>query len=338
MINFCTLFDSYYLDKALALYYSLEKVSQDFHLYIFCLDDRARDVLLQENLKYATILHHTDIEAEYSILLKLKKERSKAEYCWTCTPVVIDYVLKHYPVDSCTYIDADLYFFSDPQILFDEIAEAEADIVITEHRFTSSLRDTRLLRRSGKYCVEFNYFNQSANARKALDWWREKCFEWCYHLYEPDRMGDQKYLERFPQMFQGVHELQYLGGGVAPWNLAQYELQTAEGGHIALRTKRGGELFNLVFYHFQNIRYLNDTKVNVNSCTHSKAIKDAIYIPYLMEVEKARKKLQKYDITFSVNKSYASNPLIAFVQKYILQYKIRSWSDLYNLEEIRRLC
>lgn len=338
MINFCTLFDSYYLDKGLALYHSLENTSKDFHLYIFCLDDRARDILCQEKLEHATILYHSDLEREYEILLKLKKERSKAEYCWTCTPVTIDYVLTHYPVDSCTYIDADLYFFGNPQVLFDEISRAQADIVITEHRFTHSLKDTRLLRRSGRYCVEFNYFNQSANAREALNWWRDRCFEWCYHLYEPERMGDQKYLEKFPILFKGVHKLQHLGGGTAPWNLAQYELETAKDGQLMLKPKKNGVPFELIFYHFQNIRYLSESRVNINSCTHSKAIKDAIYIPYLRDIEQTRAHLKQYGVTFSVNKSYSSNKLIAFAQKYILQYKIRSISDLYNLEEIRESC
>ena len=91
-----------------------------------------------------------------------------------------------------------------------------------------------------------------------------------------------------------------------------------------------------MFYHFQNIRYLSDTKVNVNSCTHSKALKDAIYRPYLENVERIRKELKAEGIDFSVKKSYSSNPLIAFVQKNILQYKIRFFSDLYSLEEIRR--
>lgn len=45
MFNFCTLFDSYYLDKGIALYESLEKVCKDFHLYIFCFDKKAKSAL-----------------------------------------------------------------------------------------------------------------------------------------------------------------------------------------------------------------------------------------------------------------------------------------------------
>lgn len=336
-MTFCTLFDTYYLDKGLTLYHSLEKVCDDFSLYIFCFDEKSKQILEQEALSHAIILSHHDLEENYPNLLQLKEERSKAEYCWTCTPASIEYVLNHFHEEHCIYIDADLFFFEDPKILLSEIQDAKADIVITEHRFTNSLKDRHFLKRSGKYCVEFNYFNQSPKSRECLKWWKEQCFAWCYHLYEAERMGDQKYLEKFPTLFQGVHELQHLGGGTAPWNIKQYKLvSTDEANHVILREKTTGNTFPLVFYHFQNIRYLSDKKVNINSCTQDKKVKDAIYVPYLAEVERVRVLLQdKYDISFSVNKSYASNPLIAFAQKYILQYKIRSFSDIYSLEDLR---
>ena len=203
MITFCTLFDSYYLDKGLALYRSLEHCTDNFKLYIFCFDDNSYMILNDMKLKHAVVIHHSEIEDEE--LLRLKVERSKAEYCWTCTPVIIEHVLKQYGEPNCTYIDADLYFFNDPQILFDEIENAKANIVITEHRFKNNWNSRRLCKRSGKYCFEFNYFDQSENAKTALSWWKEKCYEWCFHLYKPERMGDQKYLEKFPQLFEGVH-------------------------------------------------------------------------------------------------------------------------------------
>lgn len=333
MMNFCTLFDSYYLDKGIALYRSLERVTEDFTLYIFCFDDKSFEILKKLNFKNSIILHHSNIEDER--LLKLKEERSKAEYCWTCTPVIIEYVLKYYNVESCTYIDADMYFFFDPQILFDEIVLKHANIVITPHRFTNSWNDQRLMKRSGKYCVEFNYFDQSENAKKALIWWKERCLEWCFHLYEPERMGDQKYLEKFPSLFDNVHEIQHIGAGVAPWNLHQYFL-VDNNQSIQLKEKKTGKVFPLVFYHFQNLRYINENTVNISSGTYSKKTKDAIYIPYLKSLELIRKELkQLFGIEFSVKKIYSSNKLIAFMQGNVLRFKVKSLSDIYNLNDLR---
>lgn len=326
---FCTLFDSYYLDKGLTLYRSLEKCCKDFKLYIFCFDNKSFEVLTDLKLKHAVITHHSRIEDKE--LLKLKEERSKAEYCWTCTPVIIEYVLDHYGESDCTYIDSDLYFFRDPKVLADEIREAGANIVITEHRFKDSPGGRRLMKRSGKYCVEFNYFDQSPNAREALAWWKERCFEWCFHLYEPERMGDQKYLEKFPSLFKGVHELRHLGGGVAPWNLGQYGLARLEKGRPVLVNKKTGQEFPLIFYHFQNIRYLSEKTVNVSSGTSSKKTKDAIYVPYLKEIEQTRRELKQYGVSFSVKKIYSSNKFIAFMQGNVLRFKVKSLTDIYHL-------
>ena len=341
---FCTLFDSFYLDKGIVLYRSLEKCSgTSFTLYVFCFDDTSYEILESMHLDRAILIRSTVLESE--TMLRLKAERTKAEYCWTCTPQIIEYVLNNYDENNVTYIDADLYFFQNPQPLLEEIVEADANIVITEHRFADTKRGRRLLRRSGKYCVEFNYFDKSENASKCLGWWKDKCIEWCYHIYEPERMGDQKYLEKFPTLFEGVHELQHLGGGVAPWNLDQYMLDKNTSDtdkRIRLKARSNAkavnfstEPFDLIFYHFQNIRYIGKNHVNVYSGTRDKALKDKIYLPYLREIEMAREELEKKGIRFSVKKSYSSNKLIAFFQATLLRYKIRSLSDIYDLSLLR---
>lgn len=334
---FCTLFDSFYLDKGLALYYSLKRTCKNFKIYIYAFDEMTYEVLSGKRLSNAIIIPEKELEKEYPILTKLKKERSKAEFSWTCTPVSIEYILNKYNEDNCTYIDADIYFFSDADILLNEIKDNDANVVITPHRFSNSVRDKHLQNRSGKYCVEFNYFDSTENSRKALSWWKEKCFEWCYHIYEKNRMGDQKYLESFPKLFEGVHELQNLGGGVAPWNLKQYEYigKNLEGGAPVLRERSTGREFPIVFYHYQSMRYINENYIIVRSETHSKKTKDAIYRPYLQEIEGIRHSLKSEGINFLAAQSYASNPLIKLVQKYILRFKMKSLSDLYDLRKIR---
>jgi hypothetical protein len=249
--------------------------------------------------------------------------------------VAIEYVLNTYHPESCTYLDADLYFYADPQILFDEIDECAADVTIVEHRFKNNSYGRKLEERNGRYCVQFNYFRNNENAKKVLTWWKERCFEWCYDIPEPDRMGDQKYLNQFGTLFTGVHELQHLGGGVAPWNLEQYSFVTAENQQVMLETM-GGSRFPLVFYHFQNIRYMPGNKVNIKSQTRNKKLKYTIYIPYLQEIESIRRDLKKdYGVFYEVKGIVrSSNPLVGFLQKHFAALKIRYWSDVLDLRRL----
>lgn len=185
--------------------------------------------------------------------------------------------------------------------------------------------------------MQFNYFNQSVNSRKALTWWKNKCFEWCYDIPEKDRMGDQKYLNLFPQYFVNVHELQYLGGGVAPWNLEQYTIVSANSKNILMKDYKGKE-FLLVFFHFQNIRYMIGRRVNIKSQTKNKELKYAIYVPYLLEIEKVRTMLtKKYNLDFDPNRLVrSSNPVIGFLQKHFAALKIRYWSDVLDLDNLEK--
>lgn len=335
MMNFCTLFDSYYLDKGIALYKSLEKVTDDFTLYVFCFDDKSFEILNDLNFRHTVILHHSMFETEE--LLKKKKERSKAEYCWTCTSVTIEYVLENYPVESCTYLDSDLYFYTDPQILFAEMDGVNADVTIVEHRFKDNRYGKKLEERNGKYCVQFNFFRQTDNAKKVLTWWKEKCYEWCYDIPDPERMGDQKYLNTWTRDFEGVHELQHLGGGVAPWNLEQYTLELENENDIRLKTV-DGNVFPLVFYHFQNIRYMPGRKVNIKSQTKNKKLKYAIYVPYLAEIEQIRSMLiEQYGMSYEIKGIVrSSNPVVGFLQKHFAALKIQSFSDIIDLDNLSK--
>ena len=330
---FCTHFDSYYLDKGIALYRSLERVSSDFTLFIFCFDDRSYEVLNSMRLPCAVVLHHSCFETEE--LLATKVKRSKAEYCWTCTPVIIEFVLDNFDVDSCTYLDSDLYFYTNPDVLQKEIYTENANAVIVEHRFKNNSYGRKLEQRNGKYCVQFNYFCQNEDSRRILKWWKEKCIEWCYDIPEPDRMGDQKYLNEFGKLFHGVHELQNLGGGVAPWNLEKYKLIEKNGCDIYMEDEEGTR-FKLIFYHFQNIRYMPGHKVNIKSQTRNKMLKYAIYIPYLKEIEKIRYMLNvEFNFSFGeIGIVRSSNQIMGFLQKHFAAFKIQSFSDIIDLDRL----
>ena len=74
MYHFCTLFDSFYLTRGVAMYQSLEKTGIDFHLYIFAFDDASFKILNQLNFKHATIISLKEFENEKLLEVKTSAE------------------------------------------------------------------------------------------------------------------------------------------------------------------------------------------------------------------------------------------------------------------------
>jgi hypothetical protein len=247
--EFCTLFDVNYLPRGLVLYSSLREHCEDFRLHLLCMDEETEHVVEQLELPHVRVVPLRELEAGDRGLLETKTDRSPVEYCWTATPAICLYTLESEPaIDSITYLDADLMFFHDPQPLFDEMAASSTMLV--PHRYAPQYRRAEAL--NGRYNVEWLTFRRDARAIEALTWWRERCLEWCYARVEDGKMGDQKYLDDWPERFEGVHVLEHPGGGLAPWNVAQYRLGERDG-HV---TVDGREL---VFYHYHSLRLFEPT-------------------------------------------------------------------------------
>ncbi len=281
MNHFCTLFDSNYLDRGLVMYKSLIDTGADFHLYIFPFDDRAHDILRTLNLPKVTLISLSEFENPN--LLGVKPGRTRAEYCWTCTSHTIDYVLSRFNIPQCTYLDADLCFYQDPAVLLNEMGDAS--VLITEHRYTPEYDQSAT---SGIYCVQFLSIRNSADGRTALSWWRDRCLEWCYNRMEDGKFGDQKYLDDWTTRFRGVHVLQHLGGGVAPWNIQQYELSRGAKGHWMVRAPRGGQVVPLVFYHFHYVKYLAGNRVDLSPYRLEMKNVYSLYADYLRQLRAAQ--------------------------------------------------
>lgn len=286
MRYYVTLFDSNYLTRGLVLYRSLVRLAQDFHLWIICFDDLAYEILNQLNLAYVTLVSSQEFEDPE--LLKIKSERTRQEYCWSCTPSTLYYVFNHAPeVDQLTYLDADLMFFSSVEKIFQE--KPEASILLTEHRYLPNINsylpgvpaDSDITQTHGKYNVQFMTFKRDEVGLQAVNWWRERCLEWCFARVEEGKFGDQKYLNDWLDRFKNVHVLENLGVGLAPWNAAQYKLE-----------KKDDKVFvendALIFYHFHGLK-LHSWHI-AHLCDRypcSPQLRNLVYKPYLEELEQA---------------------------------------------------
>lgn len=342
---FCTLFDSNYLDKGITLYKSMERFIAEFKLYVFAFDDKCYEILKKENYRYLIPVSLSEFETPE--LLRVKKERTGTEYCWTCSPWVIKHVLDHYGEKICTYIDSDMEFFSSPQVVFDEMRKKGCSSIIVPHRYETEEEEEEAHNLRGSYCVEFNTFVNDENGYKTLLWWAERCLEWCYYSRPgtTEWYGDQKYLNAFPEMFEGVMICDHYGVGMAPWNLKLFDYVGEKGGIPYVKVKRTDEVFPTVLYHFESVTFLTKHILHAPSCTDSKKVskllQKKIYDSYIERLIANRLYIEKkYDIIFSRKRRVVTqNPVMAIYHKYITPIKrIKHLHDLYWINNKQEVC
>ncbi len=73
-------------------------------------------------------------------------------------------------------------------------------MLITPHRYAARWKRYEAL--SGIYNVQFVTFRDDAQGSETLRWWRDRCLEWCYFRAEDGKLGDQKYLDDWPERFR----------------------------------------------------------------------------------------------------------------------------------------
>jgi len=277
-LNFCTHFDSNYLPHALTLASSLERNAKSYKLFMICMDDKSYKYLNDNPLNNVQIIHIKELEKKFPLLKIAKLNRNRIEYFFTCSPAVCNYVMDQFDfIDSITYLDADLYFFSDPKKVFDEIENNS--IAIIEHRFHWT---TKRQLKYGRFNVGWVTFKNDSEGKKCLIQWMENCLDWCYQKVEKDRFGDQKYLNRWPSLYKNLYVIQNKGANVAIWNIPNYHLSFKED-KIFIDNQQ------LIFYHFANIDQINKSTFNTNLSRVFINLKgillNKIYIPYLRELK-----------------------------------------------------
>ena len=140
MLHFATLFDINYLSRGLALIDSLSKhSSQSYKLFVLSLDEKVAAYFNDKNTYPVHIIRLHEIEAHFPELVEAKKNRSTVEYYFTLSPYLPLYILETFcEVDQITTMDADLYFFDDPALIFNKYPDAS--VLITPHNFSADLQ------------------------------------------------------------------------------------------------------------------------------------------------------------------------------------------------------
>ena len=276
MKHYCTYFDTHYMLRGLTLYRSLQEHAGEFTLWVLCCDDLTFDnleKLAQPNLRPVRL---REVEASDPRLSEAKANRNRLEYLWTLSPVWPHYLMNRHPeIEMMTYLDADLFFYSSPDPVWEEIGDKSVSIFSHRH-----LPHELHLTQHGIYNVGWCSFRRDETGLKCLNTWREQCVEWCYDNAETGLYGDQKYLDEWPALYgDALCIIEHVGAGVAPWNWTRYHFE-----------RRGETLLcdgePLIFFHFHGLRIFNSWLYDTFYTSNTHAIMPAptrqkLFDPYM---------------------------------------------------------
>lgn len=243
-MHICTMFDHNYLPRGLVLYRTLMANAACSELYVLCLSDACYAQLKKLDLPGLIPVPLAALEQDSPALLQAKNDgRSLIEYYFTLSPHLPLYLLRRYGMAVLAYVDADGAFYGDPDSILPSIANTS--VAIVGHRFPPRLRH---LEKFGRFNVGFQVFKNDARGLACLEWWRDRCLEWCHDRFDNGRFADQKYLDSWPTLFD-ASEMQHKGLNTAPWNIERYTF-----------LERDGRIYvdedPLLFFHFHDLKHL----------------------------------------------------------------------------------
>lgn len=275
-LQFCTMFDHNYLPRGLVLYESLKKHSPEAELHVLCLSDECREYLKAAALPGLRFYSLQEIESFEPRLEAAKKDRRRTEYLFTLTPIWPLFLFdKLREIDLLTELDADTKFFSDPASVLK--ANERASVGIVGHKFPPRLKH---IEDHGIYNVAFQFFRRDETGLKCLNWWADKCLEWCHDYPDGGRYADQGYLDQWPKLF-GAVALSHKGVNVAPWNVDNYEFTVKDGAVFVDEDP-------LVFFHFASLRPIGmgwvDSGFGDYKSRMTHVLRNDVYKPYVAEL------------------------------------------------------
>lgn len=286
MIYFCTYCDRGYAARLLCLHESLRAQGEAFRLWVLCFDAETEAVVRAVGDADLVPIALTELQRADQEFAAVRARRTPVEYFFTATPVLVRHCFEREPTaERITYLDADLFFFGPPSAVFAE--QGEASVGLVPHRFPERLKERLIY---GTYNVAWVSFRRDHDGLAAVEWWRERCLEWCHDRVEGGRFADQGYLDEFPRRFGGVRVLDHPGINAAPWNVTEAKIE-----------RRGAAVWldgqPLRFFHFQGIREVLpgwfDPGLKGYGAVLSSELREGIYGPYLAKLAAVQARLQR---------------------------------------------
>ncbi len=220
---FCTISTKSHLFKSKVLSDSLKKYGyQTINLVVD--SDSVDEKTIFESKSYLTL---KDLPQSDTKLILSKYRAHSDKLRWALKPVLMKYLLET-KFEKVIYVDNDIYFFSKPNLLFDQLDLS--NILLTPHFYSFNPKKEQNWFEANYRVGLFNAGFVGVN-RKAIDmlnWWRECCEFNIKKSFWRGLFDDQKYLDLVPIVFDNVYIIKDTGYNLAGWNYKNRLLKLGE--------------------------------------------------------------------------------------------------------------
>lgn len=290
MNTFCTIVNSDYLAQAQALIHSFRKQHPDdrFVTLVFDLNEEKPNLL-----DGSEVWRLEDLDIELSILTRMQIFYDVVEFATSLKPVLLSQLLNN--SETATYIDPDILLFS--RLDFAVECARNSGIALTPHRLTpfkgthGDLSELSFL----KYgAFNLGFISVSVSGIQMLEWWEKRLMFGSIRFPNSYIFTDQKWVDLVPSFFE--HKIiKHLGYNVAPWNIDERQLRSADG-HLFAGNDR------LVFIHFSQMSNLlakgiipNYWEANLSSAKDKQSLDliEGITRNYSKDLSEKRQSLKK---------------------------------------------
>ena len=271
---FCMVVSRTRLIQAIACFLSLYKNMENFKVYILCVDEKCYEFLKEINSDKIVLLTIAELNRED--LLAIKASRKLNQYCWTLKPGFIKHIFTlDDSINRVTYIDSDLFFYQNPNVIFENqpdasvlLSSGEIFLPMYSKEFNQTMQTL-----TGNFNSGFISFKKDINGLQCVNWWDKMCVDSCTSNPEDNKFGDQKYLDDMPFLFNNVYEITTQGINIGHWNYLKYKF-TVSNDNVMVNNNK------LIFYHFSGFRIIS--KYDIRQ-VHEE---DRVNIPFIYQIYK----------------------------------------------------
>jgi len=228
------------------MYDSLVNTQGDFVLHYLCLDEDAFNKINDLNLEFIKPYALDSLIKEDVDLQNARSVLSYRDFCFALASYFSKFLLGK-NLEGVMYMDSDLFFYNDLDIVYNEIGEKSVGII--RHRHVERGHFV------GEYNVGIVYFKNDQDGRFCCTRWWELVSD-PSNKYAPvyGTCGDQKYLELFDSFIpkESICVIDEESSHVAPFNFDLYDFTKFSPGDRVVGYK--GKIHKITLCHFMKFK------------------------------------------------------------------------------------